>query len=137
MRTCANVLIIQNGEYVLQHRDDNPEISEPGTYSIWGGTAENGETPLQVAVRELKEETGIQLGSESLKPINTYMVPRHKPEYEGELVEMHVFSLELKDSETIDCREGQGIVRLPVGQPLDPKINKWTAKAIKDYETAA
>ena len=51
---------------LLQLRDNKPEIPYPGHWSIFGGEIEEGETPLEGAVREIEEELGKRLEKESL-----------------------------------------------------------------------
>ena len=50
--------IIENPKYgfLLQKRDNNPEIPYPGLWTLFGGQVEEGETPAQGLFRELSEE---------------------------------------------------------------------------------
>jgi len=52
------ILLNQNGEILLQHRDDNPAIRYPGHWALFGGTVETGESAHAAARREILEETG-------------------------------------------------------------------------------
>jgi len=47
----------RNGEVLLLKRPD--DVHQGGLWSFPGGKVESGEHPLQAAIRELKEETGL------------------------------------------------------------------------------
>ena len=50
------ILINQQGQVLLQQRDDNPAIRYPGHWSLFGGSIEKGESPAAATAREVKEE---------------------------------------------------------------------------------
>jgi 8-oxo-dGTP diphosphatase len=54
-------IIIENpeGKVLLQLRENKPDVSFANHWTLPGGKVEIGETPLQAAVRELKEETDL------------------------------------------------------------------------------
>ena len=52
----AKALIYQNERFLLQLRDDSPEITYPNQWSFFGGGIDLGETPWQALQRELEEE---------------------------------------------------------------------------------
>ena len=52
----VGVLVIQNGQLLLGERVN---AHGSGTWSSPGGHLEYGESPIQCAIRELKEETGL------------------------------------------------------------------------------
>ncbi|WP_331765132.1 NUDIX domain-containing protein [Nocardia sp. NBC_01388] len=56
-------IIIRNsgGEILLFLRDDKPEIPCPNMWALLGGVREEGETPLENVIREIKEEIGVAL----------------------------------------------------------------------------
>lgn len=60
----SNILVChEDGDYLLMQRDFKKE-TYPGLYEASaGGSVLKGETPLQGAMRELEEETGIQADS--------------------------------------------------------------------------
>ena len=57
----AHAVLIVDGAYVLQLRDDIPGIPARGMWSLFGGALENGETPEAGLRREIAEELGIAL----------------------------------------------------------------------------
>jgi len=54
--TATGLLVDADGRFLLQHRDDKPEIANPGKWGSFGGMIEPGETPEEGFVRELREE---------------------------------------------------------------------------------
>ena len=57
----AHAVLLVNGAYVLQLRDDIPGIPARGMWSLFGGALEDGEPPEEGLRREISEELGIQL----------------------------------------------------------------------------
>lgn len=56
----AHSLLFLDSRYILQLRDDKPNIAAPGQWSLFGGLIQNGETPHQAIIREILEELSIQ-----------------------------------------------------------------------------
>jgi 8-oxo-dGTP diphosphatase len=48
-----------------------PSTKNPNQWNFFGGHVDQGETPSQAAVRELKEETGYKISESKLKLIST------------------------------------------------------------------
>lgn len=57
----AALLLLEDERYVLQLRDDIPEIFFPGHWGAFGGGLHADETPLQALKRELNEELGLEI----------------------------------------------------------------------------
>ena len=60
------ILVDRRGWVLLQERDEHPAI-DPEKWSLCGGHLEDGEGFLDVAVRELAEETGVELTAGELE----------------------------------------------------------------------
>jgi 8-oxo-dGTP diphosphatase len=56
-------IILENdkGEFLLYLRDNKPDIPFPNHWDLIGGHVEEGETPEEALVREVKEELDIDL----------------------------------------------------------------------------
>tara|TARA_Y100001973_G_scaffold97326_1_gene153226 strand:- start:55 stop:441 length:387 start_codon:yes stop_codon:yes gene_type:complete len=81
----AGILIKYNDEYMLCKRSSNKK-----DWSIPKGHIQQGEQPLEGAIRELEEETAIQLDGHP-KQISTYK------EKDGDF---YIFSIEVEDKLT-------------------------------------
>lgn len=56
-------IILENdeGDILLYLRDDKPTIPFPDHWDLFGGHIEDGETPKEALIREVKEELGYDL----------------------------------------------------------------------------
>ena len=55
----AQAILLLEGKYVLQLRDNNPNIIAPGWWSFFGGKIDSGENPSQAIRREIFEELSL------------------------------------------------------------------------------
>lgn len=60
-------IVVTDGSHVLLMADTDPGIPGSRWWVTPGGGIDAGETPRQAAVRELAEETGLQVGGEQLR----------------------------------------------------------------------
>ncbi|MGD0753924.1 MAG: NUDIX domain-containing protein [Bacteroidales bacterium] len=60
-KNAAIILENDKGEFLLYLRDNKPGIPFPGYWDLIGGHVEEGETPEEALVREVKEELDIDL----------------------------------------------------------------------------
>jgi 8-oxo-dGTP pyrophosphatase MutT (NUDIX family) len=52
----AAIIVTEDGRYLLQHRDDIPQIWFPDHWGCFGGAVDAGEDPIGALKRELYEE---------------------------------------------------------------------------------
>lgn len=92
----------------------------------------HGETPGEAAVRELREETGLEIAESDLTSlrVKTYTDTDDDPVLRGEQAEVHVFFIEIKPGINVECREGQGIARLRIRSELDPHLSRDTNRPL-------
>ena len=69
----AGVLIHRRGKLLLVKRSQPPDA---GSWSFPGGAVELGETTEEAALREVKEETGLDIELEGLFDVKTYLPRR-------------------------------------------------------------
>jgi 8-oxo-dGTP pyrophosphatase MutT (NUDIX family) len=65
----AAILLLDDGRYLLQHRDPKPEIFFPDHWGCFGGGVDEGETDDRASLaRELVEELDLAVDQAELKP---------------------------------------------------------------------
>lgn len=55
----AQAILILDNKYIMQLRDDKPDIPSPGIWSLFGGMVNEGENPRKAVEREILEELSI------------------------------------------------------------------------------
>jgi ADP-ribose pyrophosphatase YjhB (NUDIX family) len=67
-REYAGVLLSDSdGNYLLQRRDKNAGIANPGMITLFGGIVEPGESHRESAIRELREELELEFAVDDLE----------------------------------------------------------------------
>lgn len=98
-RAVSIAILYQNNQFLLQLRDDNPQIRHPGYWAFFGGHLEPGEQPAEAMQRELQEEIGYS-------PPQIYGFGSYQ---NGEIIR-HVFYAPLTVGiETLQLNEGQDL----------------------------
>ena len=94
---CSLLIVNDADQILLLLRDDNPEIPYPNMWDIPGGHVEEGETPEECIVREMKEEMGLDI-----PPPKLFLVTEFADRTE------HTFWLPMNlDITKLDLTEGQ------------------------------
>ena len=93
--------IEKEGKYLMLHRVKKHHDINAGKWIGVGGHVENGETPEECLLREVKEETGLELTAYRLRGLVTFLSDVCEPEL------MCVFTADAFDGELIECDEGE------------------------------
>lgn len=56
---CRALIVDETGSKVLLGRRADDDHYAAGRWSLFGGKVDDGETPMQAVIREMKEETGL------------------------------------------------------------------------------
>ncbi len=121
----AQKAVIQNGDlFLLLHRANN-ESAFPDVWDFPGGKLEPGEKPLDSLIREVQEETGLQIIPGTV--IGTYNSQLKDAFVEFIIYRTHSFNGELKISE-----EHQEYRWLPVSEITKLPCTPFMDQLLKD-----
>ena len=101
MKMTTLCYIEKEGKYLMLHRVKKHHDINAGKWIGVGGHVENGETPEECLLREVKEETGLVLTAYRLRGLVTFLSDVCEPEL------MCVFTADTFDGEMIECDEGE------------------------------
>lgn len=90
----------RNDEYLMLHRVKKENDLNKDKWIGVGGKFEEGESPEDCLLREVREETGLTLTDYRYRGIVTFVCPPYPTEY------MHLFTASGWEGEMIDCDEG-------------------------------
>ncbi|MBR6708800.1 MAG: 8-oxo-dGTP diphosphatase [Clostridia bacterium] len=93
--------IEDNGRYLMLCRNKKEVDCNAGKWIGVGGHFEEGESPDECLLREVKEETGLTLTSYTLRGIVTFVSDEWGTEY------MHLFTADAWTGEIGECDEGE------------------------------
>ena len=101
----AHAVLLLDGQYILQLRDDKPDIAAPGQWTLFGGMIVEDETPLKSIQREIFEELSIRP-----KEFQYLWFIDYIAEFEKKLIRSWFFSADVKDAwPQHKLMEGQGV----------------------------
>jgi 8-oxo-dGTP pyrophosphatase MutT (NUDIX family) len=103
------ILIDQNNNIVLQLRDNISTIRYPNCIATFGGAIEEGETPEQAIVREIKEELEYDLSN--FKFFGNFP-------FDGYNIFIFLKEDKLLDARKLNIQEGQKIILINKNKPL-------------------
>ena len=102
MRNTTLCYIEQNGKYLMLHRVKKQNDLNQDKWIGIGGKFEEGESPEECLLREVREETGLLLQSWEYRGIVTFVSDEWGTEY------MHIFTSDAFHGELLsDCDEGE------------------------------
>ena len=101
MKMTTLCYIEKEEKYLMLHRVKKHHDINAGKWIGVGGHVENGETPEECLLREVKEETGLVLTAYRLRGLVTFLSDVCEPEL------MCVFTADTFDGEMIECDEGE------------------------------
>lgn len=127
------ILIDTKGRIILQQRDSNPKIDNPGMITMFGGTINKSETEIQGLKRELREELEFVPNDHDIKKLNTYFKTKEK---DGIEYSINVFIIKNVDIKNLKMNEGAGLVHdFPKTIITNPKLTRICKLAIQDFMT--
>ena len=91
----------EDGKYLMLHRTKKKNDPNENKWVGIGGKFEEGESPEDCLIREVKEETGLTLSSYRYRGIVTFVSDLYPTEY------MHLFTAHAEVKELIPCSEGE------------------------------
>lgn len=113
--------IIQDGRYLMLHRTVKKNDVNKDKWIGVGGHFEEGESPEECLLREVKEETGFTLTSYRYRGIVTFISGNGVTEY------MSLFTADEFEGEPIPCDEGE-LAWVPVKDVY--QLNIWEGDKI-------
>ena len=104
--------MLEDGSFLMQHRDDIPQIFFPGKIGLFGGEVEVDESPIEAAIREIREELSVEISAPELVHVlslDSLANLRFRRRY---YFVSHITDEQLKQ---ISLKEGRGIIRILKG----------------------
>lgn len=100
MKITTLCYIEHDEQYLMLHRIKKENDINEGKWIGVGGHAENGESPEECLLREVKEETGLTLTSYRFRALITFISDKQEPEL------MCLFTADEFSGKLITCNEG-------------------------------
>ncbi len=116
MKNTTLCYIEQDDKYLMLHRVKKEHDENHDKWIGVGGKFEDGESPEDCLLREVKEETGLTLKTFSYRGLVTFVSDEYGTEY------MHLFTATEYEGELQDCEEGE-LVWIPKTDIV--KLNLW------------
>lgn len=117
------IFVNDQKQVLLLLRDDKPGIPYPNMWDVPGGHVDNGETPEQCIVREMKEEMGLTLEQFDLFSVIEFT----------DRIEYTFWKMANLDIERIDLHEGQQIKWFGESEAGNTKLAYGFNEIIDDF----
>lgn len=121
MKLTTLCYIEKDDKYLMLHRVKKKNDQNQDKWLGVGGHFEDGESPEDCVLREVKEETGLTLTEYRYRGLVTFVSDEYENEY------MHLFTATGYDGEMIECDEGE-LVWIPKSEVFD--LNIWEGDKI-------
>lgn len=121
MKLTTLCYIEKDDKYLMLHRVKKKNDQNQDKWLGVGGHFEDGESPEDCVLREVKEETGLSLTEYRYRGLVTFVSDEYENEY------MHLFTATGYDGEMIECDEGE-LVWIPKSDVFD--LNIWEGDKI-------
>lgn len=127
------LLVTAEEKIILQQRDDNPEIVNPGLISMFGGTVKKKASIKETLKRELLEELGFNIDENSLEILGVFYKAK---EIDGVDWEVNVFVVRKVSLEGLVLNEGKDFIcDYPTQLLKRDKLTRITRLALERYVT--
>ncbi|CAN5395295.1 hypothetical protein BH09ACT12_BH09ACT12_30910 [soil metagenome] len=130
VRVAAVALVDVRGWVLLQERDEHAPF-DPERWSFPGGGLEGAETYAEAARRELAEETGVQLGADTLQLVGHHSTIASATSLDCDF-ELWAASTDRTD-EDVECHEGRQMVFVDPSVALGLDLTHPTRLALTDF----
>lgn len=101
MKNTTLCYIERGDEYLMLHRVKKENDENKDKWIGVGGKFEDGESPEDCVLREVREETGLTLTEYRYRGIVTFVSDRYETEY------MHLFTASRFEGTQTECEEGE------------------------------
>ncbi len=111
MKYGVGVILEKENKFLLQLRDNKRGISNPDIWALFGGTVEDGEEPIEGAIREMKEELNLNLKREDLRYITRFYFPQGRSYLYRTELKKDISELTLNEGRDMRLFSRQEIIR--------------------------
>jgi 8-oxo-dGTP pyrophosphatase MutT (NUDIX family) len=136
-RRCAAALLVCDGRYLMQLRDDKPGILLPGHWALFGGSLDPGEDAAAAMRRELAEELELPARGVTLFTEMTIVLPL-RPSPRLDHMSFFVVPIDRTDLAAMVQHEGAG-KRLFTSSALarEERVAPWDLAVVLMHARAA
>lgn len=106
----VGIILSFEDKFLIQLRDNDPKIANPGLWGLFGGSSEGSENPREAITREMLEELGFKLEKSRLREF-----------YNDEVNFIFSYELTKEEDGCLLLNEGQKIGRFTLNEILNIK----------------